>query len=176
MKKENKDLNPEIEEELQDETALQEKTEISEIEKVSNELAETKDKYLRLYSEFENFRRRTAKERIELIATANEGLMKDLLPVIDDFTRAKAAMETSDDLEALKEGVNLIHNNFLRILESKGLKAIEAKDKPFDVEYHESVAQFPAGDDKKGIVVDEIEKGYFLNDKVIRYSKVVVGN
>lgn len=183
MSKKEKDLK--IDEEIEDlneetpqneEVSNHETEEISEIEKVTNELEAANNKYLRLYSDFENFRKRTSREKLELISSANEGLIKDLLSVLDDFQRAKAAMETSDDLEALKEGVNLIYNNFYKILENKGLKPIEAKDQVFDVEYHESVAQFAAGDDKVGLVIDEVEKGYFLHDKVLRYSKVVVGN
>lgn len=171
MKEENEEQN------LQDEPEVEETTvEISEIEKLSAELAEAKDKYLRLYSEFDNFRRRTAKEKIDTILNATEGLLKDLLPVIDDFQRAKEAMAKSEDVEALREGVDLIYSKFYKVLENKGLKSIEAKDQPFDVELHESVTQFAAGEDKKGLVIEELEKGYFLNDKVIRYAKVVVGN
>jgi molecular chaperone GrpE len=162
---------------LQEEPELQEATEeVSELEKLSGELAEAKDKYLRLYSEFDNFRKRTAKEKIDTILNATEGLLKDLLPVVDDFQRAKEAMEKSEDVDALREGVDLIYAKFYKVLENKGLKPIEGKEQPFDVELHESVTQFPAGDDKKGLVIEELEKGYFLNDKVIRYAKVVVGN
>lgn len=162
---------------LQEEPELQEATEeVSELEKLSGELAEAKDKYLRLYSEFDNFRKRTAKEKIDTILNATEGLLKDLLPVVDDFQRAKEAMAKSEDVDALREGVDLIYTKFYKVLENKGLKSIEAKEQPFDVELHESVTQFPAGDDKKGLVIEELEKGYFLNDKVIRYAKVVVGN
>ena len=162
---------------LQEEPELQEATEeVSELEKLSGELAEAKDKYLRLYSEFDNFRKRTAKEKVDTILNATEGLLKDLLPVVDDFQRAKEAMAKSEDVDALREGVDLIYTKFYKVLENKGLKPIEAKEQPFDVELHESVTQFPAGDDKKGLVIEELEKGYFLNDKVIRYAKVVVGN
>ncbi len=150
--------------------------EVSELDKLAAELAESKDKYIRLYSEFDNYRKRTAKEKIDTIMNATEGLVKDLLPVIDDFQRAKEAMDKSDDVTALKEGIDLIYNKIYKTLENKGLKIIEAKEQPFDVEVHECVTQFAAGDDKKGLVVDELEKGYYLNDKVIRYSKVVVGN
>ncbi|MCD8538517.1 MAG: nucleotide exchange factor GrpE [Leadbetterella sp.] len=150
--------------------------ELSEVEKLTAELAEIKDKYLRLYSEFDNFRKRTAKEKVDTILNATEGLVKDLLPVVDDFQRAQEAMEKTEDVKALKEGVDLIYHKFYKVLEGKGLKPIEAKDRPFDVELHESVTQFAAGEDKKGLVIDELEKGYFLNDKVIRYAKVVVGN
>ncbi len=149
---------------------------LSEVEKLTAELTEAKDKYLRLYSEFDNFRKRTAKEKGDIILNATEGLMKDLLPVLDDFQRAKEAMDKTDDVNTLREGTDLIYQKFSKVLESKGLKVLEAKDQPFDVELHECVTQFPAGDDKKGMVIEELEKGYFLNDKVIRYAKVVVGN
>lgn len=150
--------------------------EVSETEKLTAELAEAKDKYLRLYSEFENFRRRTAKEKIETILNATEGLVKDLLPVVDDFQRAKEAMDKSEDIEALKQGVDLIYGKLYRTLENKGLKPIDVIGQPFDVELEEVVTQIDMGVDKKGIVVDELEKGYYLNDKVIRYAKVVVGS
>jgi molecular chaperone GrpE len=160
----------------EEETAEDDKVELTEIEKLAANLAESKEKYLRLYADFENFRRRTAKEKIENIINATEGLMKDLIPVMDDFERAQKSMETSEDVVAIKEGVDLIFNKFQKTLTSKGLKAMESKDKAFDVELHECITQFAAGDDKKGMVVDEIEKGYLLNDKVVRYAKVVVGS
>ena len=175
MKEENEEIN--TSQETESTENQQEITEeISELDKLSGELAEMKDKYIRLYSEFDNYRKRTAKEKLDTILNATEGLVKDILPVIDDFQRAKEAMEKSGDMEALKEGVDLIYAKLYKTLESKGLKPIDAKDQPFDVEVHESVTQFPAGEDKKGLVIDELEKGYFLNDKVIRYAKVVVGN
>ncbi len=149
---------------------------LSETHKLEAEVAEAKDKYIRLYSEFENFRRRTAKEKIDTIMNATEGLMKELIPVLDDFERAQKSMETSEDVKAIKEGVDLIFNKFQKTLASKGLKAMESKDQVFDVELHECITQFAAGDDKKGKVVDEVEKGFYLNDKVIRYAKVVVGS
>jgi molecular chaperone GrpE len=149
---------------------------ISETQKLEAEVAEAKDKYIRLYSEFENFRRRTAKEKIDTIMNATEGLMKELIPVMDDFERAQKSMETSEDLKAIKEGIDLIFHKFQKTLASKGLKPMESKDQTFDVELHECITQFAAGDDKKGTVIDEIEKGYYLNDKVIRYAKVVVGS
>ncbi|CAG0907919.1 unnamed protein product, partial [Darwinula stevensoni] len=135
------------------------------------EVAEAKDKYIRLYSEFENFRRRTAKEKIDTIMNATEGLMKELIPVLDDFERAQKSMETSEDVKAIKEGVDLIFNKFQKTLASKGLKAMESKDQVFDVELHECITQFAAGDDKKGKVVDEVEKGYYLNDKLKNMAK-----
>ncbi len=144
--------------------------------KLAEEVAELKEKYLRLYADFENFRRRTSKEKLELIGTANADLVRSLLPVIDDFERASNSFETSSDLEALKEGVNLIYQKFFKTLESKGVKPMNAVGENFDAEIHESVAQFPAqSEDMKGKVIDEVEKGYFLNDKVVRYAKVVVG-
>lgn len=149
---------------------------VNEVQKLEADLAESKDKYIRLYSEFENFRRRTAKEKIETIMNATEGLMKELIPVLDDFERAQKSMETSEDVKAIKEGIDLIFNKFQKTLASKGLKPMESKDQTFDVELHECITQFAAGDDKKGLVIDEVEKGYFLNDKVIRYAKVVVGS
>ena len=140
------------------------------------QLAEAKDKYLRLYAEFENFRRRTAKEKIETIQNASEGLIKELIPVIDDFERANKSFESVTEIEPLKEGISLIFNKLQKTLATKGLKPMESKDQDFDVELHECITQFAAGDDKKGKVIDEVEKGYFLNDKVIRYAKVVVGS
>lgn len=166
----------EVESESAEETQNIEAEEVSEVDKLKNELAESKDKFIRLYSEFENFRRRTAKEKIEVIQNASEGLIKELLPVMDDFERAQKSIETTEDINAIKEGISLIFNKLQKTLQSKGLKPIEAKDQAFDVELHECITQFAAGDDKKGLVIDEVEKGYYLNDKVIRYSKVVVGN
>lgn len=141
------------------------------------EIAELKDKYLRLYADFENYRRRTAKEKLELIGTATEGLMVTLLPVVDDFERAMQSMETSTDVATLKEGVSLIQHKLVKTLESKGLKPMSAKGEPFNADLHESVTQFPAPtEDLKGKVIDEIEKGYYLNDKVIRFAKVIIGS
>jgi len=140
------------------------------------EIAELKDKYLRLYADFENFRRRTAKEKLEMISGASADTVKLILPVVDDFERAKVSFDSSTDIDALKEGVDLIYTKLYKTLESKGLKAMESKGADFDAEIHESIAQFPApSEDLKGKVIDEIEKGYYLNDKVIRYAKVIVG-
>lgn len=174
----NEDLNNQEEEtENPEETSSEGVTEeLSEVDKLKKELAEAKDKYLRMYAEFENFRRRTSKERIELIQTASEGLIKELLPVVDDFERANKSMETSNDIAAVKEGVTLVYNKLSKILSDKGVKAMDSVNNDFDVELHECITQFAAGDDKKGKVIDEVEKGYYLYDKVIRYAKVVVGN
>ncbi|CAG5004139.1 Protein GrpE [Dyadobacter sp. CECT 9275] len=141
------------------------------------EVAELKEKYLRLYADFENFRRRTAKEKLEMISGAGAEMMKAVLPVVDDFERAKVSFDSSTDIDALREGVDLIYTKLLKTLESKGLKAMASKGESFDADLHESIAQFPApSDDLKGKVIDEIEKGYYLNDKVIRYAKVIVGS
>lgn len=150
--------------------------EIDPLDAAKAEIAELKDKYLRLYADFENFRRRTAKEKLEMISGAAADIVRTILPVVDDFERAKVSFDSSTDVEALKEGVDLIYNKLFKTLESKGLKAMESRGAAFDAEIHESIAQFPApSDDLKGKVIDEIEKGYYLNDKVIRYAKVIVG-
>ncbi len=141
-----------------------------------SEVAELKDKYLRLYADFENFRRRTAKEKLEMISGASADVIKSVLPIVDDFERAKVSFDSSTEIEALKEGVDLIYSKLYKTLEAKGLKPMQSKGEVFDAEIHESIAQFPAPtEDLKGKVIDEIEKGYYLNDKVIRYAKVIVG-
>lgn len=149
------------------------------------QLTAAKDKYLRIYAEFENYRRRTNKEKQEIIKTGTEGLIKNLLPVIDDFERALKSMgetqnneQVSPEVKAVEEGIQLIFNKFFKILQDTGLKPTEsAIGKPFDLEEHESIAQIPApSDELKGKVIDEIEKGYYLHDKVIRFSKVVIGS
>jgi len=146
------------------------------IEEARIELAEMKDKYIRLYADFENFRRRTAKEKLEMISGASADMLKVILPIVDDFERAKVSFDSSTEIEALKEGVDLIYTKLFKTLEAKGLKPMESKGATFDAELHESIAQFPApSEDLKGKVIDEIEKGYYLNDKVIRYAKVIVG-
>ena len=137
---------------------------------------EVNDKFVRLYAEFDNYRRRTNKERIELIGSASAGVIKDMIPVLDDLERAILNNEKSEDIKAVKEGFVLVSNKFKSILESKGLKPMDSKGKPFDSELHEAIANVPAPDKKmKGKVVDDVEKGYLLNDKVVRFAKVVVG-
>lgn len=141
------------------------------------QLAALNDKYLRLYSEFDNYRKRTNKEKLDLIATASAGVVKDLLGVLDDFDRAIANNETAEDINSVKEGFLLIHNKMKNILESKGLKAMESKGGEFNPDLHEAIANIPAPHESlKGKIVDDVERGYYLNDKVIRYAKVVVGN
>jgi molecular chaperone GrpE len=140
-------------------------------------LAEEKDKYLRLYSEFDNFRRRSSKERIELMQTAGKDVIVQLLGVMDDFERALTLTANLESTaKASLEGMELIYKKLSSILEARGLKPIEAKGKPFDVEFHEAITRFPApSEDQKGLVIDEVEKGYTLNGHVIRFAKVVVG-
>jgi molecular chaperone GrpE len=151
---------------------VEEKKELTQEDKYN----ELNDRFLRLYAEFENFRRRSNKERLDLITTANASLLKDLLPIMDDFERAIANNETATEIEGVKEGFTLIFNKFKNTIESKGLKQMEAKGQPFDSELHEAIANIPAADEtQKGMVIDDVEKGYFLGEKVIRYAKVVVG-
>lgn len=157
------------------EKEAEEQAELTPEEKLKNEVAELNDKYLRLYSEFENMRRRNAKERIELTQTAGKDILLALLPVIDDFERALKSLE-GDENNAAREGVELIHNKFLNILTQKGLTPMDSMGKEFDPEIHEAITKIPAPSKKlKGKVVDVIEKGYTLQNKVIRYAKVVVG-
>ena len=137
---------------------------------------ELNNRFLRLYAEFENYRKRTNKERLDLITNANADLLKDLVPVIDDFERAITNNETSEDIAGIKEGFGLIYNKYTSLLQAKGLKVMEAKGTSFDPELHEAIANMPTDDKKmKGKVIDDVEKGYFLNDKVLRFAKVVVG-
>lgn len=143
---------------------------------LEEQLAEANNKFIRLYAEFENFRKRTNKEKVDLLSHASAGVLKDMLPVLDDFERAIANNVTLDEADALKEGFQLIFTKFKSILENKGLKEMEAKGKPFDSEIHEAIANIPAPKESmKGKVVEDVEKGYLLNDKVIRFAKVVVG-
>jgi molecular chaperone GrpE len=137
---------------------------------------EMNDRYVRLYAEFDNFRRRTQKERVELMVTANAGVLKDLIPVLDDFERALIVNETASEIESVKEGFTLIYNKYKGILESKGLKPMVSKGEVFDSELHEAIANIPAeNEEMKGRIIDDVEKGYLLHDKVVRFAKVVVG-
>jgi molecular chaperone GrpE len=145
--------------------------------KLKEELAQANDKYLRLYAEFDNYKRRTTKERVELLQTAGKEVIISLLTVLDDFERAAKAMENSTDVNAVKEGVSLVQSKLKGILGQKGLKEMETKGTAFDADIHEAITSIPAPtDDLKGKIVDELEKGYYLNDKVVRFAKVVVGN
>jgi molecular chaperone GrpE len=147
------------------------------VNELGTKLAETNEKYLRLYSEFDNYRKRTSKERIDLSKTASEDMIINLLPVLDDFERALKAIEPNEQVNALREGVDLIYNKLQLILSQKGLKAMESIGNLFDPDLHEAIAQIPAQDEEsKGKIFDEVVKGYYLFDKVIRYAKVVVAN
>ncbi len=138
--------------------------------------AELNNKYLRLHAEFDNFRKRTNKEKVDLINSAGEGVLRDMIPTMDDFERAIKNNETSDDINAVKEGFHLIYNKHKNTLESKGLKSMNSEGQDFDVEIHEAIANVPAPSKKlRGKVIEAVEKGYYLNDKVIRFAKVVVG-
>ena len=144
-------------------------------EKLQAELEEQKDKYLRLFAEFDNYKRRTAKERIELFQTAGKDVIVSLLEVMDDCDRAEKQMQKSDDTASIKEGIGLVFGKLRTTLSNKGLKAMQSINTEFDVEKHEAITEVPAADDMKGKVVDEVEKGYYLNEKIIRFAKVVVG-
>lgn len=152
-------------------------------DKIANEIAELtqkcndlNDKNLRLMAEFDNYRKRTLKERSDLIKTAGENILSSMLPLVDDFERALKAMETAEDVVAVKEGVDLIYNKFIAFLLQNGVKAIPTENEVFNTDLHEAITTFPAPtEDMKGKIIDCVSKGYTMNDKVIRFSKVVVG-
>ena len=148
-----------------------------EVTKLKADLEEQKDKYLRLAAEFENFRRRSSKERLELIQTAGKDVISSLLQVLDDCDRAEKQMQEANDADQVKEGVQLVFNKLRKTLQAQGLRAMESLNTDFDVEKHEAITEIHVEDKKlRGKVVDEVEKGYYLNDKLIRFAKVVVGN
>ncbi|HLP18923.1 MAG TPA: nucleotide exchange factor GrpE [Chitinophagales bacterium] len=156
----------------------EEKTDPKDIEiaELKRELEEQRDKYVRLYADFDNAKKRMARERLELITTASKDVLKDLLPTLDDFDRAQKALEKSEDVNAVKEGLTLVHTKLKNTLSSKGLKPMEAIGKEFNIDEHEAITEIPAPTPElAGKVIDEVEKGYFLNDKLIRFAKVVVG-
>ena len=138
-------------------------------------VAELEDLKLRQMAEFDNFRRRTNKEKLELMTTAGERIFCDMLPLVDDFERAKVAMAKSEDINAVREGIDLIYNKFINFLAANNVKAIDTTDADFNTDLHEAITTFAAGEDKKGKVIDCTQKGYTLGEKVIRFSKVVVG-
>jgi molecular chaperone GrpE len=159
------------------EPAIEAPESISEVDQLRIELSNSKDQYLRLVAEFDNFRKRNAKERVELIQTAGKDLIQSLLAVMDDSDRAFKTLETATDINAVKEGMNLVLSKLTNILNQKGLKEMESPiGKEFDAELHEAITEIPApSEDMQGKVVDVMEKGYYLNDKLIRYAKVIVG-
>ena len=161
---------------IQEETPASEPTENS-APSAEDKYNELNDRFLRLYAEFDNYRRRTNKEKLELIESAGSSVLKAMLPTMDDFDRAIANNEKIDDVTAIKEGFVLIYNKLKTTLESKGLKAMTAKGETFDSELHEAIANVPAPEEAlKGKVIEDVEKGYYLNEKVLRFAKVVVGN
>lgn len=146
------------------------------LEETQVELDEAKDKYLRLFAEFENYKKRNTKERIELMKTAAQDTIVAILPVLDDFDRAKKSAEDENTEEVFSEGVKLVYEKLYKVLGGKGLKTMDTDGEVFDPELHEAITEIPAADDSmKGKIVDTVEKGYFLNDKIIRFAKVVVG-
>ena len=150
--------------------------EADKIQELESRYNEVNDKYLRLYSEFDNYRKRTIKERLELSKTASEEVIIDLLPVLDDFDRALKSTENIENCDPVKEGMKLIYNKLYGVLDKRGLKPIESIGTPFDTDFHEAITYIPApSEELKNKVVDEIQKGYKLHDKVIRYTKVVIG-
>lgn len=152
----------------------EEKTIEQQLQEANEKIAELKDQYLRKAAEFENYRKRTLKEKSELILNGAESTVKAILPILDDFERALA--DKTDDCKAVKEGQQLIFNKFVKALKALGVEKIETQDQDFDVDYHEAIAMVPGmGDDKKGKVIDCVQTGYKLNDKVIRHAKVAVG-
>ena len=168
-----------VDTEMSQQEAPQEEKELSVEEQLAvakEQIEQEKKEYMFLLAEFDNFRKRTIKEKADIIKNASEKAMTDLLPVIDDMERAMQAIEASDNIDSAKEGINLIYNKFIKYLEQNGVKAIDSTNADFNTEYHEAVTIFPApNEDKKGKVIDTVQKGYTMNDKVIRHSKVVVG-
>ena len=182
--KEKEEIKNKAEEAVEEETqSVDNTTEIpvedgkSELEKANEKIAELEDKYLRQVAEFDNYRRRVMKEKAELILNGGEKVLTEILPIVDDLERAEQQMEQMTDVDAVKQGVELIIDKFIRFLRSQGVQEIDTKDKDFDVNYHEAITMVPSqSDDQKGKVIDCVTKGYTLNDKVIRYAKVVVAN
>ncbi|HQT24126.1 nucleotide exchange factor GrpE [Daejeonella sp.] len=165
-----------LEEGSEESSSENKESQISDEDKLKAEATEWQNKYLRLYAEFDNFKRRTSKERLELLQIAGKDVISDLLTVLDDFERAQKSIETATDVVAVKEGVTLVQHKLKNILNQKGLKEMESIGKEFDADLHEGITSIPAPSaDLKGKVLDELEKGYLLNDKVIRFAKVIIG-
>lgn len=149
--------------------------EVDETEALKERIAELEDKNLRMMAEFDNYRRRTNKEKLELMATAGERIFKEMLPLVDDFERAVAVMDKTDDIDAVREGIHLIQQKFIAFLDKQDVHAIETEGVDFNTDEHEAVTTFAAGEEQKGKVIDCTQKGYKLGEKVIRFAKVVVG-
>jgi molecular chaperone GrpE len=175
MKQEEAQEKPE-QQPASEETEAEEKEEPKKELTAEEKLAELQDRYLRLSAEYDNFRKRTLKEKIDLQKRANENLLQAILPVADDFDRAMQSVDEAKDIKAVKEGMKLISDKFAAFLNQQGVKEIEAVNKEFDTDLHEAITKIPAPSKKlKGKVVDVVQKGYFLNDKVLRFSKVIIG-
>lgn len=183
-KKENETVNEQNEQDQQNEREEQQENKESandpkdaKIAELQAKVDELNDRYLRLYSEFDNFRKRTAKEKMELIQSGGEDVFKSILPVIDDFERAIKSNSETSDVKAVNDGVNLIYNKLKSTLTQKGLEEMKSVGEPFNADIHEAITNVPApSEDQKGKVIDELEKGYTLNGKIIRFAKVVIGN
>jgi len=172
---ENEEMNINADADIPGNTHLSNPEEEGALEKLQAELEEQKDKYLRLFAEFDNFKRRNAKEKIELIQTAGKDVIISMLEVMDDCDRAEKQLAESQDIAVQKEGIQLVFNKLRSTLLSRGLTKMESINTDFDVEKHEAITEVEVPENKKGKVVDEIEKGYYLNNKIIRFAKVVVG-
>lgn len=147
----------------------------AKIAELEAQVAAQKDQYLRLYAEFDNYKKRTLKEKAELIQTAGKNVLEQMLPLIDDVERAMVSVQNADSVEGVKEGIDLIYNKFVKFLDSNNVKEIETVGLPFNTDFHEAVAQVPMGEDKKGVVIDCTQKGYIMGEKVVRFAKVVIG-
>lgn len=159
-----------------DSTTNVENAEIDEVESLNNKLAESNDRYTRLVAEFDNYKKRTSKEKLDLMQSAGKDVLAKLLPVLDDFDRAMSFMKDIPNDDSVKQGVDLVNTKFRKTMEQLGLKEMDVIGQPFDPEYQEAITSIPApSDDLKNKVIDVIEKGYFLNDTVLRFAKVVVG-
>ena len=170
------DENLEQNENNQEQETQEEVAELSQEEILTNQLAESNDRFARLSAEFDNYKKRTSKERLELISTAGEKVISKLLTVLDDFDRALNAMATAQDVDSVKQGVELVNNKFRKILENEGLKEMTVIGETFDADFQEAITAIPSpSEDMKNKVIDVVEKGYTLNDKVIRFAKVVIG-
>lgn len=174
-------LENEIQDEQQDENNENLKidevaeNEFDTINKYEDQIAELKDKYIRLVAEFENFRKRSARENLEIRKMAAADTISVLLPVLDDFDRAKKTAESQDSGEVFTEGISLVYHKLYQIMQNLGVRKLDSNGEVFNPEFHEAITEIPAGDDGKGKVIDTVESGYYLNDKIIRYAKVVVG-
>ena len=171
----NQEVEEKVEEQLEETQDAQEQTPEHTIEELRERIADLEDKNLRMMAEFDNYRRRTNKEKLDLMATAGERIFKEMLPLVDDFERATEAMEKTDDIDAVREGIRLIKQKFLSFLDKEDVHAIETDGEDFNTDEHEAVTTFAAGEEHKGKVIDCTQKGYKLGDKVIRFAKVVVG-